>query len=125
MPAWLTGLVVTGMTAAVTYFALRHRRHGMHFLIGFNCVLTVAATALLTTALTPAGPASEALLWAAVAVAGSTAGAGIAITHAGAAPAAAISGRPGLFGRAMAIAGLAEGIAIYGLIAGIILIGGA
>jgi V/A-type H+-transporting ATPase subunit K len=36
---------------------------------------------------------------------------------------AALSERPELFGRAMVIVGLAEGIAIYGLIVAIILIG--
>jgi hypothetical protein len=41
----------------------------------------------------------------------------------GAAPIAALSERPELFGRAMVIVGLAEGIAIYGLIVAIILIG--
>ena len=34
-----------------------------------------------------------------------------------------MSERPELFGRAMVIVGLAEGIAIYGLVIGIILIG--
>ena len=34
-----------------------------------------------------------------------------------------MSERPELFGRAMVVVGLAEGIAIYGLIIGIILIG--
>ncbi|MDW6057138.1 ATP synthase subunit C [Streptomyces sp. FXJ1.4098] len=36
---------------------------------------------------------------------------------------AALSERPELFGRAMVIVGLAEGIAIYGLVVAIILIG--
>ena len=63
------------------------------------------------------------LLGAAIAVAGSTIGAGIAVAYAGAAALAVMSERPELFGRAMVIVGLAEGIAIYGLIIGIILIG--
>jgi len=66
---------------------------------------------------------SAALLGAAIAVAASTIGAGIAVAYAGAAAMAAMSERPELFGRAMVIVGLAEGIAIYGLIIGIILIG--
>jgi len=65
----------------------------------------------------------SALLGAAIAVAGSTIGAGIAVAYAGAAALAVMSERPELFGRAMVIVGLAEGIAIYGLIIGIILIG--
>ena len=66
---------------------------------------------------------SAALIGAAIAVAGSTIGAGIAVAYVGAAALAAMSERPELFGRAMVIVGLAEGIAIYGLIVGIILIG--
>ena len=69
------------------------------------------------------GRARAALLGAAIAVAGSTIGAGIAVAYTGAAAIAAMSERPELFGRAMVIVGLAEGIAIYGLIVGIILIG--
>ena len=41
----------------------------------------------------------------------------------GAAALAAMSERPEMFGRAMVVVGLAEGIAIYGLIVAIILIG--
>ena len=47
----------------------------------------------------------------------------IAVAYTGAAALAAMSERPELFGRAMVIVGLAEGIAIYGLIVAIILIG--
>ena len=50
-------------------------------------------------------------------------GAAIAVAYTGAAALAAMSERPELFGRAMVIVGLAEGIAIYGLIVAIILIG--
>ena len=75
----------------------------------------------------PLAPASTqqraALLGAAIAVAGSTIGAGIAVAYTGAAALAVMSERPELFGRAMVIVGLSEGIAIYGLIVGIILIG--
>ena len=60
---------------------------------------------------------------AAIAVAGSSIGAAIAVAYTGAAALAAMSERPELFGRAMVIVGLAEGIAIYGLIVAIILIG--
>jgi V/A-type H+-transporting ATPase subunit K len=64
-----------------------------------------------------------ALLAAAIAVAGASIGAAIAVAYTGAAALAAMSERPELFGRAMVIVGLAEGIAIYGLIVAIILIG--
>jgi len=64
-----------------------------------------------------------ALLGAAIAVAGASIGAAIAVAYTGAAALAAVSERPELFGRAMVIVGLAEGIAVYGLIVAIILIG--
>ncbi len=64
-----------------------------------------------------------ALLGAAIAVAGSTIGAAIAVAYTGAAALAAISEKPEMFGRAMVIVGLAEGIAIYGVVIAIMLIG--
>jgi V/A-type H+-transporting ATPase subunit K len=69
------------------------------------------------------GVGGIALLAASIAVAGSSIGAAIAVAYTGAAALAAMSERPELFGRAMVIVGLAEGIAIYGLIVSIILIG--
>jgi V/A-type H+-transporting ATPase subunit K len=69
------------------------------------------------------GAGGMALLAAAIAVAGASIGAAFAVAHTGAAALAAMSERPELFGRAMVIVGLAEGIAIYGLIVAIILIG--
>ncbi|BCB75084.1 hypothetical protein GCM10022251_35510 [Phytohabitans flavus] len=94
--------------------------------------LATALTVLLIGAPVAAGPLAAAkaggsggiaLLAAAIAVAGSSIGAAIAVAQTGAAALAAISERPELFGRAMVIVGLAEGIAIYGLIVAIILIG--
>ncbi|WP_169947058.1 ATP synthase subunit C [Microbispora sp. H11081] len=103
-----------------------------------NAVIVLAALVLLVSALTAAGapradagapftaaaPAvnGTALLGAAIAVAGSAIGAGIAVAYTGAAALAAMSERPELFGRAIVIVGLAEGIAIYGLVIGVILI---
>ena len=93
-------------------------------------VLVVAAAA--TSAATPASSCYStdrqlgrwaALLGAAIAVAASSIGAAIAVAYTGAAALAALSERPELFGRAMVILGLSEGIAIYGLIIAIILIG--
>ena len=65
----------------------------------------------------------QALIGAAIAVAGSSIGAAIAVAYTGSAAIAAMSERSELFGRAMVIVGLAEGIAIYGLVVAIILIG--
>jgi V/A-type H+-transporting ATPase subunit K len=69
------------------------------------------------------GIGGMALLAAAIAVAGASIGAAIAVAYTGAAAIAAMSERPEMFGRVMVIVGLAEGIAIYGLIIAIILIG--
>jgi V/A-type H+-transporting ATPase subunit K len=108
-------------------------------LLLLNAVLLLAAVALLIMALN-AGPAyanpevltqatadsaasGTGLLAAAIAVAGSSIGAAIAVAYTGAAALAALSERPEIFGRAMVIVGLAEGIAIYGLIVAIIIIG--
>jgi V/A-type H+-transporting ATPase subunit K len=76
-----------------------------------------------STDTTPASSSSgAAMIGAAIAVAGSSLGAAIAVAYTGSAALAAISERPEVFGRAMVIVGLAEGIAIYGLIIAVILI---
>lgn len=59
---------------------------------------------------------------AAVATGLSSIGAGIAVSQVGSAAMAAISEKPELFGRVIVILGLAEGIAIYGLIISIMII---
>ena len=82
-----------------------------------------AAIPMAAAAQTPQPANWAALIGAAIAVAGSSIGAAIAVAYTGAAALAALSERPELFGRAMVIVGLAEGIAIYGLIVSIILIG--
>lgn len=119
---------MTGLRKAALYAAAGI---GVVILIGAIIVLVTAldggtASAAATSAAAAAptsGRNSGALLGAGIAVAGSTIGAGIAIAYTGAAALAAISERPETFGRAMVVVGLAEGIAIYGLIIGILLIG--
>jgi len=144
--AWLIGLPVIAIAAVAAHWAARHGRRGGYILAGAGVLLLAGALALLVVTAGP-GPAGAAvavhaghaavaaagsgggtsstgaLIGAAIAVAGSTIGAGIAVAYAGAAALAVMSERPELFGRAMVIVGLAEGIAIYGLIIGIILIG--
>ena len=139
---WVAGLPLIAGAAVLARVVTRRGRSGIYILAGIGAVLMIGAAGLLVAALT-AGPAvastaaaagsaavasaassnGAALLGAAIAVAGSTIGAGIAVAYAGAAALAAISERPELFGRAMVIVGLAEGIAIYGLIIGVLLIG--
>ncbi len=148
MYAWLIGLPLIAISAIVAQLASRHGRRAGFALAGIGLILLMGAVLLLVgaagagtaqaagdgaQAVTAAGAAAAAgattgsstgaLIGAAIAVAGSTIGAGIAVAYVGSAALAVMSERPELFGRAMVIVGLAEGIAIYGLIVGIILIG--
>lgn len=149
MTAWLIALPALLAALAATHLVLRRSsRAGLMFLVALDAVVLVAALVVIGVAVTgdpasagtvhqavgdQAGVAAAAssastsswaaLLGAAVAVAGSSIGAAIAVAYTGAAALAAMSERPELFGRAMVIVGLAEGIAIYGLIVAIILIG--
>ncbi len=78
----------------------------------------------------PAAPAgalpAEAYSWgfiAAAAAAGLSAlGAGIAVANVGAAAVGAIAEKPELLGRVLILVGLAEGIAIYGLIVSVLIL---
>jgi V/A-type H+/Na+-transporting ATPase subunit K len=141
--AWVAGLPLIAGAVVLARVVTRRGRSGIYILAAIGAVLMIGAVVLLVAALS-AGPAgavvaagaakaavtasgtssnTAALLGAGIAVAGSTIGAGIAVAYAGAAALAAMSERPEVFGRAMVIVGLAEGIAIYGLIIGILLIG--
>ena len=75
---------------------------------------------VLASAQSSAGQSGNAVSWgflsAAIAVGASTLGAGLAVAVVGAAAMGAISEKPELAGRALIFLGLAEGIAIYGLI---------
>lgn len=64
-----------------------------------------------------------AFLSAAIAVGVGSVGAGIAVAYVGAAAVGAMSEKPELAGRALIYVGLAEGIAIYGLIIAIMILG--
>lgn len=150
MSPWFAGLplvLILAVLLAVGAVALmrRNRRTGIKALLGLNALLMAGALALFVAALNAApatagvggGSASTAvamategsdssgaaLIGAAIAVAGSSIGAAIAVAYTGSAALAAMSERPEIFGRAMVVVGLAEGIAIYGLIISIILIG--
>jgi V/A-type H+-transporting ATPase subunit K len=129
---------VVAAVAVLTVAALRRApRRGLKRLVAVNLVLALAALGVLTVllfgAVEPAQAQAEAAqtaddTWAAwlgasIAVAGSAIGAAIAVAYTGAAALAAISEKPEIFGRAMVIVGLAEGIAIYGLVIAIIRIG--
>ena len=136
-PTALAILAVPAVAVVVSVWlvALRRRRgHAAAVLLGSAAVVLLAATATLVIAVndvsaavattgpitavtettTSGGSSWAALLGAAIAVAGS---------YTGAAALAAMSERPEIFGRAMVVVGLAEGIAIYGLVIAVILIG--
>jgi V/A-type H+-transporting ATPase subunit K len=134
MLTWLIALPVLALASAgATLVIRRDARRGLRILKLVNAILLVAAgigAALIATAYpsfaaTAAAGKSysgQALIGAAVAVAGSSIGAGLAVAYTGSAALAAMSERPELFGRAMVVVGLAEGIAIYGLVIAVLLI---
>ena len=137
MNLWLASTPVFVVAASAAAMVLiRWRKAGPKVLVAVNAAVSVFALALLASALnaapatavgpdptTATGAGGAALIAAAIAVAGSSLGAAIAVAYTGAAALAAVSERPEMFGRAMVVVGLAEGIAIYGLIISIILIG--
>ena len=147
MSAWLIGLpVIIGGAAAARLAARRWHRGALILVMATGALIMVGAVVLLAVSAdgarrtprrqrwrpmrwptpqprVPRAANGAALIGAAIAVAGSTIGAGIAVAYTGAAALAAMSERPEVFGRAMVVVGLAEGIAIYGLIIGIILVG--
>lgn len=131
----LVSLPVIAIVAFATVTGLRHApRRGLRRLLAVNVVLALGALGLIAAMLggviDPASAAdgqssstdpTAALFGAAIAVAGSSLGAAIAVAYTGAAAIAAISEKPEMFGRALVIVGLAEGIAIYGLVIAIML----
>jgi V/A-type H+-transporting ATPase subunit K len=131
------GLPAFAAVAALTCAALRRApARGLRRIVVLNLVFTLAslglAAALLLGWVEPAAAGTAgiagtdpqaALLGAAIAVGASTIGAAVAVAYTGSAALAAIAERPEVFGRAMVFVGLAEGIAIYGLVIAIMLIG--
>ncbi len=88
-----------------------------------NAFLPVAVAAPATQAGSGGGNASFAFLAAAISTGLSSIGAGIAVASTGSAALGSIAERPELFGRSLVYVGLAEGIAIYGLIISILILG--
>ena len=98
---------------------------------------TVVTAAVATLALLAAGPALAAeatavpvdpsvLRWGFISAAASAGlaalGAGYAVAQVGTAALGALAEKPDLFGRVLVMVGLAEGIAIYGLIVSILIL---
>jgi V/A-type H+/Na+-transporting ATPase subunit K len=138
MLVFIVALVVSliPLIPAVIYF-LRERDHQLtgatrRLLVGlngFNAVLGLMAvglgilwlfspTTVLASGLNSAAADSNPYvpLAAAISTGLATIGAGIAVSNTGAAAIGAIAEKPESFGRALIFVGLAEGIAIYGLI---------
>lgn len=131
--AVLIGLVP--MVPAVIYFMYEHQhlptkatRGLLLGLNGFNIVVGLLALGVvLVWLMSPSTAMASGLeqtaandpyasLAAAIATGVATIGAGIAVSSTGAAAVGAIAEKPDSFGRALIFVGLAEGIAIYGLI---------
>jgi V/A-type H+-transporting ATPase subunit K len=126
--------VIAGVAAATAWVLHRSPSKGFRRLLLLNGLILLWGMGLLAAVLLGAvdAPAATgaahtdprgALLGAGIAVAGSSIGAGIGVSYTGSAALAAISEKPEMFGRAMVFVGLAEGIAIYGLVIAIMLIG--
>jgi V/A-type H+-transporting ATPase subunit K len=105
-------------------------------LIALTLVVGLAASALLlwapdasaasdtavSAARVAAGDVSWGLIGAAIATGLSSLGAGFAVAKVGTAAVGALAEKPELFGRLLIFIGLAEGIAIYGLIVSILIL---
>lgn len=106
---------------------------------GLAAALLAALTAVIATGLlfvshsilaaepaAPAGVAPEIVGWgllaAAIAAGLSALGAAYAVAHVGSAAVGALAEKPELLGRVVILVGLAEGIAIYGLIVSILIL---
>ncbi len=103
---WFWGLMITALT----------------FVILSSVLYLMAPPALAQ----PVGVGAEVAQWgyiaAALATGFSSVGAGIAVSQVGSAAVAAVAEKPESLGRVLIILGLAEGIAIYGLIISFIII---
>lgn len=130
-------LIVTGLIMAVMAMALAPRRRKTEVqaarklvrgLRGFNLILALMmiglglvwlfapATALAAGLMQEAPRDPYATIAAAIAVSMGSIGAAYAVSSTGSAAIGAIAEKPEVFGRALIFVGMAEGVAIYGLI---------
>jgi V/A-type H+-transporting ATPase subunit K len=153
MNVWFfSALLVSPILAGIAVARRRRSANAVKILLGSVAATLLAATIVLGLAIAssddPAGATGDtaavvaaddstsadtadgssvdtgaAFIGAAIAVAASALGAGIALAYAGPAALAAVSEQPDLFGRAMVVVGLAEGVAIYGLIIAVLILG--
>ena len=96
-------------------------------ILGAGVAKAVAQTQEMTQEVTQQAKSPEVtkfgFLAAAIVVGVGSLGAGVAVGYVGAAAMGTIGEKPELFGRALIFVGLAEGIAIYGLIIAIMILG--
>lgn len=132
----ILGLIITGVLIEFSPQKAIGARRWFKPAIGGNLLLFVGAQALLVffgiqeVAAAPAlAEASEislgmglGLIGAGIPTAFSTVAAGIAVGPIGAASLAVLAEKPEIFGRTLIYLGLAEGIAIYGLVMSILLL---
>jgi V/A-type H+/Na+-transporting ATPase subunit K len=145
--SWLTGAIflnLVGTLALGLYFearpivdGARAKRWWKGALSGNLSILALAGVSALAlgmhdalaqqAAAAPRGETSVglglALIGAGIPTALATVGAGLAVGPVGAASLAVIAEKPEMFGRTLIYLGLAEGIAIYGLVVTILLLG--
>jgi V/A-type H+/Na+-transporting ATPase subunit K len=141
MIALLIVLPAAALTAVVLGIRRRATKGRLYrFVAGGLAIAPLTSMALFVAAPTPLAAAREVLLQstqpsaagtpghgiaflaAAIAVAASSLGAAVAVAYTGAAALAAVSEKPELFGRSIVIVGLAEGIAIYGLVIAVLIL---
>ena len=93
---------------------------------GLTLLLVMPQLALAQGAVAGAAPDPEVVKWALISAAGAagmaTLAAGYAVAMVGSAAVGAIAEKPELLGRVLILVGLAEGIAIYGLIVAILIL---
>jgi V/A-type H+-transporting ATPase subunit K len=146
-------ILIAGPSVAITLATKHHRRAVQRSLAGSLAIAAALTLGLLIGGLLSSGPgqadattsngvvtlqtaqtadepantttvdSGSAFIGAGIAVGAGALGAGIAIAYAGSAALAAVSEQPELFGRAMVVVGLAEGVAIYGLIVAVLILG--
>jgi len=138
MSVGILGLILTGLYLEFNPAAIRNRSWLRPALATNLTVFFVAQVALMIFGAQEvlANPAVEAamkgemstgmglaLLGVGVPTGLSTIGAGLAVGPIGAASLAAVAEKPDMFGRTLIYLGLAEGIAIYGLVVSILVLG--
>jgi V/A-type H+-transporting ATPase subunit K len=138
MTLGILGLVITGLYLEFNPGAARRSRWLRPALVSNLTLFVVAQVALMFVGAQEvlANPAVDAamkgemstgmglaLLGVGIPTGLSTIGAGLAVGPIGAASLAAVAEKPDMFGRTLIYLGLAEGIAIYGLVVSILVLG--